>query len=122
MSPCSFAQMFASMIRGYESEGRNKSQFFKNSPKTLAEFFTDLSQELESAATTQPRAETNPEDSFLMQMYQTKKKAMAWLASMAFGWFGESEEEEEEAYCKISTRYNGCLNIANGRVGEYLQP
>ena len=54
-------------------------------------------------------------------LYRAKKNALSWV----FGLFGGSGEEQEvelkdPALCKISGRDDRCLNLVNGRVGEFL--
>ena len=138
-SPCPIAQMFASMIKGNSSkaeyakfEGRNKAQVRINAPKAeaIAEFFTALSQNIESAATTRltttpatPEPFTSTADNALLEMYRAKKDALAWLSGMVSGWFGGSEEEEQAgpASCRISVADDHCINLADGRVGEFLR-
>ena len=140
-SPCPIAQMFASMIKGSGSkeeyaanfEGRNKAQVRINAPKAeaIAEFFTALSQNIESAATTRmtttpatPEPLSSTADNALLEMYRAKKGAVAWLAGVVSGWLGGSQEEKEEdagpASCRISVTDDHCINLADGRVGEFL--
>ena len=109
MSPCSLAQMFASKVKfGGSIEEHAPTPKFKST--------TD-----EVMTVSQLPHEWYDVGNFLLELYRAKKNAVAWVTQKAFGWFGGSGEGEA-AFCKISTRYNGCLNIANGRVGEFPQP
>ena len=117
--------------------GRNKiaAAASANGPKAIAEFFSALSEKLEHAA--QPKARSIAEKlsgavDAIVGLLKTKRDAVVWVAQKTFGLFGGRDGEEQEeaevkkpvqaaaAFCKLSVKDNLCLNLADGRVGEFF--